>query len=160
MRASSFWLKRFLEDLGQVRHLRIDVLRHAQAVDRIDRPEGQHDLEGVHRQVGRLEAEAESADVDDAVAHAAERLGDLDDRAAVALDPFDPVLGLGLDALLELDLEVVAHLARINHRRRVAGGDAKSDGLRRRFGRPRKGDAGCGERGDELHRFHGSSSWG
>ena len=118
-----------LEHLSQVRDLGEHILRHPEAVDRVDRPEGQHYLEGVQRQVGRLEAGAEAADVDDAVAHAAERLVHLDDRAAVAFHPVDLVLGPLLDPLLQLGLEVVLHQPRIDDRRRVPRGDPQRDGV-------------------------------
>jgi len=74
-----FLIEFVLEDVVQIRHLRVDVLRYLQAYRRVHRAEGQHDLEGMQFQIGRLETIAEAANVDDAIAHALENFVDLDD---------------------------------------------------------------------------------
>ena len=135
-----------LEPLLQARELPVDVGRGRHALDRIHGAEGQHDLEGVHRHLGRLEAVAEAADIDDAVLHALEGVEHLHDGAAVALDEVDLVLGLRLDGLLELRLEEVLHQPGIDHGRRMAGGDTDVDRVGA-GGRRADGDGGAQERG-------------
>jgi hypothetical protein len=83
----------------------------------------------VQGQVGRLEAEAIAADVDDARLHALQRVGDLHHGAAVALDELHLVLGALGDALGHLRHEKVLHQVDVGVDGRVAGGNAQPDVL-------------------------------
>ncbi len=95
----------------------------------------------MQRQVGRLEAEAVAADVDDSALHALERVGDLHHGAAVALDELDLVRGARGDALGHLRHEERVHEIDVGVHHRMAGGDAQLDVLR-----PCRGGRGCGQR--------------
>ena len=74
----------------------------------------------MQRQVGRLEAEAIAADIDNAGLHTFERIGDLHHGAAITLDELDLVFGLLSDALGNLGHEKVLHQVDVGIRRRMA----------------------------------------
>ena len=118
-----------LEPFFKARELLVDGRSDGDALHRIHGAEGQHDLESVHGQLGRLETKTEAADIDDAVLNTFKGVEHLHDRAAVTFDEVDLVAGFGFDRLLEFRLKETFHQARINDGGRMARSDADCDGL-------------------------------
>ncbi len=118
-----------LQHLGHVGHFVKDAAHQRDAFYRVHGAEGQHDLKGMQRQVGGLEAEIIAADVDDAGLHPFKGVGHFNDGAAVAFDEFDFVLGAGGDALHDLGNEKVLHEGNVGIGRRVTRGDTQLDVL-------------------------------
>jgi len=89
----------------------------------------------MQKQLGRLEAGAVTADVEHADLDGLERLGNGGNRAGIAFDHPQLVIGLCCDAAFEFRHEDIAHALRIDRRAgRVAGADPQRDELRPRRG--------------------------
>ena len=86
----------------------------------------------MQRQIGRLEAKAIAADVDDAGLYAFQRVGDLHHGATIAFYELNFIFGLFGDPLGYFRDEEALHQRDIGVGRRMARGDAQTDDLLRR----------------------------
>ncbi len=97
-------------------------------------------------ELGRLEAGAHSADIDDALLGRFENLEEVGDGAAIAFDEPDRVIGLGCNTLRHIGNEGLVELVHGGKRgRRMAGRDAQIEVV----GNSRRGCGRCGD-GDDA----------